>query len=58
MYSFTGGPATGMLAGGTLADGTLGSLTGSLFLGVMAFVLISLGFAVLRIIPKAKRHLA
>jgi hypothetical protein len=47
-----------MLAGGTLAGGTLGSLTGSLFLGVMAFVLISLGFAVLRIIPKAKRHLA
>lgn len=53
MYNYTGGPVTGMLAGGML-----GSLTGSLFLGVMAFVLISLGFAVLRIIPKAKKRQA
>jgi hypothetical protein len=53
MYSFAGGPATG-----TLAGGILGSLTGSIFLSVIAFVLISLGFAVLRIIPKAKRRQA
>jgi hypothetical protein len=44
---------TGMISGGVL-----GSLTGSIFLGVMAFVLISLGFAAMRIIPKAKRYQA
>jgi hypothetical protein len=53
MYNLAGGPMTGMVSGGML-----GSLTGSVFLGVMAFVLISLGFAALRIIPKSKRHQA
>lgn len=53
MYNLAGGPMTGMMSGGIL-----GSMTGSVFLGVMAFVLISLGFAALRIIPKPKRHQA
>jgi hypothetical protein len=44
---------TGMISGGVL-----GSLTGSVFLGVMAFVLISLGFAALRIVPKSMRRQA
>ena len=53
MYNLAGGPMTGMISGGIL-----GSLTGSIFLGVIAFVLISLGFAAMRIIPKSKRRLA
>jgi hypothetical protein len=53
MYNFAGGPITGMISGGIL-----GSMTGSVFLGVMAFVLISLGFAAMRIIPKSRQRQA